>query len=225
MQLFGVSENPSQAAALLCDNHVISQAKETTQILYTALFLWDVVPEGKVDCTELGQGLREPYKPFGKGHPVVQWAAASRRHYRWTIEHAKALMAEYMHRSGKKHLCQLFLDHINKHIDAHGLPSGMPESITADEWLATLEPKKRGLWLPRIATAFPPTGCDFGVIAADMPGGLDAPGNWVLSYKQYYAYKRSTAFKRAMKWSGEGQLGAAKRARADEATEPVASAE
>jgi hypothetical protein len=217
MQLFGLESNAKNAASFLCDAHVLSQARETTQILFTALYLWDVVPSGTIDCssvTKKADDHRPPYKPFSKNHPVVQWAAASRQHYRWVLEHADALMNEYAHRSGKIHLCQLFVAHVQRHIEEVGYPDTMPESVTAEEWLSSLDEAKRAGMRDRVATTLAPQGCAFGIIAIEMEGEqLKDPDSWCGSYRQYYTYKKRK-FTRPMTWASAGTLGAAKRKRA-----------
>jgi len=223
MQLFGLECNATNAASYMCDAHVVSQARETTQILYTALSQWGVKIEGFIDCSEVTKkpgDLRSPYLPFSKNHPIVQWATASRQHYLWVLDHAKALMTEYTHRSGgKTHLCQLFVAHVEKHLEENGYPGAMPDAITADEWLATFDEGKRGAMRARVASKLPPHGCAFGVIAIEMEGEeLADPANWVDSYRQYYKYKQQR-FKRRMSWSGAGELGSAKRRRPREAAE------
>lgn len=188
MQLFGLHEDASLAAAALCDTHVRSQIRETTQILYTALWIWDVVPAGKVDCSAFGQGDRNPYKPFSPHHPIVQWAAACRAHFDWVMQHARALAQEHERRFGGKQLCEAFIEHLVAHIELHGAPSGMPQRIAHDSWLEGLEPRKRKLWQERVALVTPPGGCLFGIVALNDFDPSN-PRDWVGSYSEYYRHK------------------------------------
>ena len=50
MQLFGLDCNPKRAARMLCNTHITSQARETTQILFTVLWLWGAKVDEFVDC-------------------------------------------------------------------------------------------------------------------------------------------------------------------------------
>ena len=92
MNLFASSENPIESARALADRHVVKMAVETAQVLWTALHLSAPgrVPEGG-------------YRPTHRGHPCVQWAAASRGNFDWAVQHGLALCEEYQHRYGKVH--------------------------------------------------------------------------------------------------------------------------
>lgn len=217
MQLFGLHTNPQKSAELLCDTHVISQARETIQILSTALWLRGYELTGEIDCSEYGCGVRQPYKLFGKHHPIVWWCASSRAHFEWTRRHGDALMAEYTHRTGDKvHMCQLFLDHLKEHTATHGLPDGMPQNECPNVFIQRVEDelgkKRAGEWLPRIAVKNPPEGCAWGMVAVDSS---PVPNDWVASYKDNYLHKRSVweGKNRKMTWSAFGQLGGKKRTR------------
>lgn len=213
MQLFGLDSHPVHAASKLCDTHVHSQLRESTQILYTALSIHDHVPPGRVDCSEFGKSERNPYKPFSPNHPIVRWASAAKAHWRWVLAHANALSDEYEHRGGKKHLCAAFVRHVDEFHTTIGLPDTMPDTITVDEWLASLKDNKHRLeWASRVATELPPDGCTFGIVAltAFQPSN---PSNWVESYKDYYRHKRTQWAERCnkrpiiMRWSSAGEMG------------------
>jgi hypothetical protein len=217
MQLFGLEITAQSAADLLCDTHVHSQSRETTQILYTALWIHGVVPHGEVDCSAWGKGKRPAYKPFSENHPIVQWAAGAQSHYRWVLQHAIALAETYEHRSGHKHMCAAFINHIVEHVNANGLPNTMPVTVTPQQWLEWVSKDKRAQWEPRIAIRMPPNGCEFGIVAIKDFEGSDAR-NWVKSYREYYVHKErvwADKEKRAivMQWSEKGELGAKKRKR------------
>ena len=218
MQLFGLGEDPNQAAAEECDTHVTSQVRETLQMCTTALrFVHKCNITGKIDCTEWGQGMRDPYANFSQHHPVVWWVAGARTHFRWTLDHGLALAAEFERRYGKKHMCEAFLLHLQAWVDKHGLPESMPDTVTPEQWLGFVLESKRDEWAERIAIKQPPRGCQFGVIAL-KDFTTSSPGNWVESYKEYYALKRvEWANKESrpivMTWSGNGQAGAKKRKR------------
>ncbi len=198
MQLYGLSRDPIEAAKALCNQHVNSQTRETMQILVSLLWHWNVSLSGPVNAGE--HGLLDVYKPTHVRHPCVMWAAACRDHARWTYTHAKALCKEFSDRHGghKKHLCEYHIDHWHAHIEMHGFPKDMPESISVDEWIDKF-PKGTVEW--RIANINPPFGCHFGVIALQMIGPrLGHYNDWTTSYQQYYTFKQAHSFKRPMSW-------------------------
>lgn len=84
MNIFILNEDPTEAASMLCDRHVVKMTLETAQIL----------------CTVHGQG---PYKPTHRNHPCVKWAGESERNYIWVLSHGLALDLEFKHRFGKQH--------------------------------------------------------------------------------------------------------------------------
>lgn len=198
MQLYGLSPHPVEAARALCNQHVNSQARETMQILITLLWHWGVVPAGPVDAGEFGP--LDVYAPTHKDHPCVKWAAACRAHAMWTYRHAKALCGEFTrrHKGLAKHLCEHHIDHWYAHVETHGFPADMPETIAAEAWIA--QPANRSLaW--RVADINPPHGCAFGIVALDMIGPrLGLYNDWTASYHQYYLFKRDFSFKRPMGW-------------------------
>lgn len=212
MQLFGLDSHPAHAASKLCDTHVCKQLLESTQILYTALSIHGAVPPQRVDCSEFGKGEREAYKPFSKNHPIVRWASAAKTHWRWVLAHANALSNEYEHRSGKRHLCTAFVQHVDNFHTTDGLPNTMPDTVSVDEWLASLDDKRRTAWAPRVATQLPPDGCTFGIVALTSFDSPD-PNNWVESYKAYYGYRKVQWAERRdkrpirMQWSSAGEMG------------------
>ena len=209
MQLFGLSSSPIRAANELCNQHVNSQSRETTQILYTILRLWNCEIPGPVDCGEHGQ--RDVYKPTHQHHPCVLWAGACQAHAVWTYLHAKALCAEYhrRHQYTKKHLCEYFIDHWYTHITQNGWPTAMPKTITPAAWLVWVSSMKKKVAeeiAHRIADIHPPDGCEFGVVAIDMIGPRRCPQNdWTGSYLECYMHKSEFAFKKPMQYGLFGQ--------------------
>ncbi len=88
MQIFAVDKCPITAAQALCDTHVISQIKESAQILSAVAHL---------------KGYWEPwmYKPAWLKHPAVLWTAESEANLRWLVAHGVALSMEYWYRYGQ----------------------------------------------------------------------------------------------------------------------------
>lgn len=82
MNVFFLDRDPSRAARMLCDKHVVKMTLETAQILSTI--------------------VGGPYKPTHARHPSVLWAADNPG---WVWEHFMALLDEYTYRYGKTHKC------------------------------------------------------------------------------------------------------------------------
>jgi len=90
MNIFYLSQSPTRAAQMQCDQHVVKMILESAQLLSTAHHELD--------------GISPAYKPTHKNHPSAVWARASRDHYRWLYNHMMALGDEYTRRYGKVHL-------------------------------------------------------------------------------------------------------------------------
>lgn len=169
--------------------------------MYSALRLAGAALANTIDCGP--RGPRATYKLAYKNHPIVLWAKASRAHLRWVLAHGRALAAQYRARGGddEPHLCEFHVEYIASFLDAGGWPASMPEAITADEWLASLDIKQRASVSWRVARTNPPDGCNFGIIAIDMIGPrLNAYDDWIGSYENCYDYKKHFVFKRRMEF-------------------------
>ena len=189
MQIFGVHTDGREAAQKLELVHVGSQLRESVQILSTVLH-WYGKPLTGVVATP--RGNRQPYKPFNANHPGVRWAGASQQHFKWLLRHADRLASRWWEykRCEEHHLCHYFLVHIHDSLRERApdsYPQQMPATITADAWLATLDPHLAEQWAPRVATLNPPDGCAFGLLLMEPEHRV--PNDWVASYTQYYAYK------------------------------------
>lgn len=89
MNIFFLSQNPSQAAKLHCDKHVVKMILETAQLLYSAH--WVLNPEG----------LNEnAYKLAHKNHPCSIWARTTLTNYMWLASLGWWLCKEYQYRYG-----------------------------------------------------------------------------------------------------------------------------
>jgi len=86
MNIFLLDYDPTRAAVSQCDKHVVKMVLETAQIL-CALF-------------EPGEA---PYRRTHYNHPCTIWSRESIQNFNWTVDHGKALAAEYTHRYGKRH--------------------------------------------------------------------------------------------------------------------------
>jgi len=102
MNIFFLDRDPTLAAQMLCDKHVVKMTLETAQILST-------ITGG-------------PYKPTHQRHPSVLWAADNPG---WVWEHFMALLDEYTYRYGKTHKCAEVARAI-----AAKLPANPPKLVT-----------------------------------------------------------------------------------------------
>ena len=92
MNIFYFHSNPSICAKWLCDVHVVSQVKETAQILCTVT--------NERDQFKSVDGL---WKSTHKNHPSVRWAGDSVSNFTWTCVLFADLLEEYHHRFSKQH--------------------------------------------------------------------------------------------------------------------------
>lgn len=123
MNIFYLDADPVLAAQMQADKHVIKMALESTQILSTV--------------------LGGPYKPTHKNHPSVLWAA---KHVGWTLEHQKALLAEYTYRYGKVHKCAeiSFTPDLSKDEPFVPPPMCMPEEFRQENVIEAYRAYYRG---------------------------------------------------------------------------------
>lgn len=99
MNIFAVNPDPIISAQQLCDRHVISQAKETVQMLVSVCDRYGV--EHGV-LTTAGTVHRGGYP----NHPCTVWAGDARHNAIWLHRHGVALCEEYTRRYGKRHACE-----------------------------------------------------------------------------------------------------------------------
>lgn len=205
MQLFGLDTQPCRAALKVkAWVHVNSQARETTQQLYTALHIHKHPITGCVRNRRNRYVLNSkkeriiPYKPFSPFHPISLQAAASQAHFKWALKHGIKLCKLWAKKSrdGRKHGCLVHLRHIQFQLDKIGFPESMPKNITADEWLQKMGSEKSVMLKPRIATKNPPAGCSFGILGMEdeyyvtrrnADGAFEK--DWIASYNKYYEHK------------------------------------
>ena len=91
MNIFYLDKDPTTAAILQYNKHVVKMILESAQMLCTAHH-------------ELLYDPDVPYKPAHVNHPSTIWCRKNTRHYFWLYEHMLALGHEYTNRYGKEHL-------------------------------------------------------------------------------------------------------------------------
>ena len=105
MNIFVLHNNPTTAAQMACDKHVVKMVLESAQMLCTVAH---------------ANGFNAPYRATHKKHPCTLWAAQSKQNWDWLIDHALALCVEYTKRYGKIHKSQ-------QHIEwCQALPIALP---------------------------------------------------------------------------------------------------
>lgn len=83
MNIFILSDDPSEAAKMHNDRHVVKMILESAQMLST------VVRESGIDAG---------YEPCFRNHPCTQWAGESLSNWKWLRNLALELNKEYMRR-------------------------------------------------------------------------------------------------------------------------------
>jgi hypothetical protein len=116
MNIFMLSLDPTQAAKWHCDRHVVKMILESTQLLWTA---WHIAGHGE-DLLATAPTTRagtHGYKPTHRNHPCAIWVRASLHNYRWLLELANALVAEYHYRypAAAPHACEPHLEWLAAH--------------------------------------------------------------------------------------------------------------
>lgn len=94
MNIFVLSDDPTEAAESVVDKHAVKMPLETAQVLCTV-------------STQLGTVA--PYKPTHSKHPCTLWAGESLENWTWTLTHGLALCDEYERRYGKTHASKAVL--------------------------------------------------------------------------------------------------------------------
>jgi hypothetical protein len=99
MNLFVTSNCPTNSAIALDDKRVGKMLMEANQMLSLAikLHVHQVEWEEKVGEGRLSKGMAH------RNHPVSKWVRLTEENFRWTIDHAFALGAEFEFRFGKRH--------------------------------------------------------------------------------------------------------------------------
>ena len=89
MNIFLLHKDPTLAAQMQCDKHVVKMVLETAQLL----------------CSPF-EPDKAPYKRTHYNHPCSVWARESISNYNWLLHHGQALAAEYTYRYGRRHKSQ-----------------------------------------------------------------------------------------------------------------------
>ena len=103
MNIFILDTDPSKAARLHLDKHIVKMPLETAQMLST-----------------VNGGY--PYKATHKNHPCTIWARQNKANYKWLVNLGLELCKEYTYRYGKVHKCQAVIEQLQSPPDS--VPDG-----------------------------------------------------------------------------------------------------
>lgn len=111
MNIFILSEDPTEAAQLQCDKHVVKMIVESAQMLSTVHRMVDGVMERRpsksgsmLQYFKLDDDREDVlYKACHYNHPSTVWTRENNRNYNWHYTHFTALCDEYTYRYGKIH--------------------------------------------------------------------------------------------------------------------------
>lgn len=92
MNIFFLSNDPSDCAVQHCNKHVVKMILEYAQLLSNAHHMLDG-----------DQVIKPIYKLTHKNHPSAVWVRASKPHYQWLHTLLVFLCKEYTHRYEKVH--------------------------------------------------------------------------------------------------------------------------
>ena len=114
LNIFYIDENPTIAAQMQCDKHVVKMILESAQMLSTAHRVCDgkvqksLSPKGRNIKTYTLDGPANDifYKAAHVNHPSSAWARQTRGNYNWLYLHFVALCNEYTYRYNKFHLTE-----------------------------------------------------------------------------------------------------------------------
>lgn len=119
MNIFLLDEDKQKNVQYYTDKHVVKMIVEYTQLLSSAYYFTDFVPEGI-------------YKLYGKNHPDSIWVRESQENWLYLKELTVCLVEEYEYRFQKTHKSKKILEKMpNPNIKSVGLtpfPQVMPES-------------------------------------------------------------------------------------------------
>jgi len=109
MNIFALSESPSQSAIEMLDKHIVKMPTETCQMLHTNILYMEYIEKHGKEPTlnELKvfhwHNDSPLMKPAMLNHPSTIWARQSFENLQWLFEHGLHLCEEYTRRYGKEH--------------------------------------------------------------------------------------------------------------------------
>ena len=118
MNIFYLSQDPNEAALMLCDKHVGKLLLEGVQMLSTAHRVLDGTkvelygPPRKKTVYSLEDRVRDCtlYKAAHVNHPCSVWVRTTYENYHWLYRHCLTLSEEFKYRFGKVHKSSTLLN-------------------------------------------------------------------------------------------------------------------
>lgn len=114
MNVFVLSEDPREAAQMMCDKHINKMIIESAQMLSTAHRMLDGYLERRLSKSgkrmvnyyvHPNNNLDETlYKAVHHHHPCTVWTMESKSNYDWHYEHFLGLADEFLVRYNKSHM-------------------------------------------------------------------------------------------------------------------------
>jgi len=103
MNIFYLSEDPREAAQMLCDKHLVKMVLEACQLLCTAHRTAASAVDFGADHVRLDElGC---YTATHKNHPCAVWVRQSKANYEWAVKYFHELLVEFSFRYRKHHSC------------------------------------------------------------------------------------------------------------------------
>ena len=109
MNIFVTSPDPVESAQCLPDKHVVKMPLETCQML--SIVCSNKWGHNYGDIHRINGEAYKTEKGAFRNHPCTIWANESIINTWWLVAHGISLCAEYTHRYGKTHSCQLTLEY------------------------------------------------------------------------------------------------------------------
>jgi hypothetical protein len=109
MNLFILDTDPALSTQMLCDQHILSQPKETAQMLCASF---------RPDTPNL------PCKPTHVNHRCTRWVRTNSSNFYWTLIYANHLLHEYEFRYRRKHACGAWIEWCRDRFNDMTLPEG-----------------------------------------------------------------------------------------------------
>lgn len=151
MNIFALDHDPSVAAQMQVDKHVVKMILETAQLLCTAHRMLD----GKqiLGKTKTGRNVKRWEMPDAQddmllytathiNHPSAVWCRQTSGNYEWLYRHFQGLCLEYNYRYGKYHKTMgLLWDHLS--MTPRNIPQGplQPFAVAMDpKYIVSTDP-------------------------------------------------------------------------------------
>jgi len=118
MNIFALSDNPEEAAEMMCDKHLSKMVVESAQMMASALRFHGATDK---DMPLTLNGT--PYKGGYPHHPCTRWTQENQSNFLWLARHAVALADQFKSRYGRPHACLLPINQMYWMCDDY-LPEG-----------------------------------------------------------------------------------------------------